>query len=85
MSTKHKSILLTTEQDKWINRQIQKGSFKNYSEYIRKLVREDQNRNDKLTKLKIAIEKGLESGVSTHSIPDIMNTVEESLRKDGKL
>lgn len=85
MNTKHKSILLTTEQDKWINRQIQNGSFKNHSEYIRKLVREDQNRNDKLTKLKISIEEGLESGVSAHSIPDIMNTVEESLHKDGKL
>jgi antitoxin ParD1/3/4 len=85
MSTVRKSITFTGQQEKWIKRQIKEGHFTNDSEYIRNLVREDQKRNDKLAKLKFAIDEGLESGVGQKSVTDIMNDVEERLRQDGKL
>ncbi|WP_299154225.1 type II toxin-antitoxin system ParD family antitoxin [uncultured Christiangramia sp.] len=85
MSTVRKSITFTEQQEKWIKSQIQKGHFTNDSEYIRNLVRQDQKRNDKLAKLKLAMDEGFESGVSSQSISDIMKTVEKGLRQDGKL
>lgn len=85
MSTVRKSITFTEQQEKWIKRQIQEGYFTNDSEYIRNLIREDQKRNDKLAKLKLAIDEGFESGIGQKSVTEIMNGVEERLRKDGKL
>lgn len=85
MSTVRKSITFTEQQEKWIKSQIEEGHFTNDSEYIRNLVRQDQNRNDKLAKLKLAIDEGLESGVSSQSVTDIMKAVEKRLRQDGKL
>lgn len=85
MSTVRKSITFTEQQEKWIKSQIEEGYFTNDSEYIRDLVRQDQKRNDKLAKLKLAIDEGFESGVSSQSVTDIMKSVEKGLSQDGKL
>lgn len=85
MSTVRKSITFTEQQEKWIKSQIEDGHFTNDSEYIRYLVRQDQRRNDKLSKLRLAIDEGFESGVSSQSVSDIMESVDRRLRKDGKL
>ncbi|MCX2679092.1 type II toxin-antitoxin system ParD family antitoxin [Galbibacter sp. EGI 63066] len=85
MATVRKSITFTEQQDNWIKRQIDEGYFTNDSEYIRDLVRRDQARNDKLARLRLAIDEGFESGVSDKSVSDIMKDVEENLRLDGRL
>ncbi|WP_121667458.1 type II toxin-antitoxin system ParD family antitoxin [Mesonia aquimarina] len=85
MSTVRKSITFTEQQEKWIKSQIEEGHFTNDSEYIRDLVRQDQRRNDKLAKLKLAIDEGFESGVSSQSVTDIMESVEKRLSQNGKL
>lgn len=85
MGTVRKSITFTEQQEKWIKSQIEEGYFTNDSEYIRDLVRQDQRRNDKLAKLKVAIDEGFESGVSSQSVSDIMENVEKRLSQDGKL
>lgn len=84
MSTVRKSNIFSEEQEKWIKAQIEEGHFVNDSEYIRNLVRQDQKSNDKLAKLKLVIDEGLESGVSSQSVTDIMKTVEKRIRQDGK-
>ncbi len=85
MNTIRKSITFTEQQDKWIKMQIQKGDFTNDSEYIRNLVRKDQERNKKMVDLKKAIDEGFNSGVSTKTIADIMSNVEKSMRENGEL
>lgn len=85
MATIRKSITFTEQQEKWIKKQIVDGFFTNDSEYIRDLVRRDQARNDKLAHLQLAIDEGLESGVSDKSVTDIMKQVERKLRADGRL
>ena len=42
MATIRKTITLSDTQDAWIKRQIAEGGFTNDSEYIRDLVRRDQ-------------------------------------------
>ena len=64
MGTIRKTITLTDKQDQWIKTQIAAGDFTNDSEYIRDLVRRDQEYNEKLRVLRQAIQEGLESGVS---------------------
>lgn len=85
MATVRKTITLTDKQDDWIKSQIKNGGFTNESEYIRDLVRRDQNRNAEFLTTKAAIEYGFRSGVSEMDIPEIMKEVEERMRKDGRL
>ena len=61
------------------------GDFTSGSEYIRELIRRDQDENIKLQALKTAIQEGLDSGVSDKTVPQIMEEVEARLRTDGPL
>jgi len=85
MGTVRKTVTFTDQQDKWIKAQIVAGEFTNDSEYLRSLVRQDQSKNVKYQALKVAIRKGVDSGISETTIPDIMKEVEDSMRKDGRL
>lgn len=85
MGTVRKTITLTVKQDKWIKAQIAQGDFTNDSEYIRDLVRRDQEQNTKFQALKDAIQEGIESGESEKSITEIMDEVEARLKADGHL
>ncbi len=85
MGTVRKTITLTDKQDAWIKAQIAKGDFTNDSEYIRDLIRREQERNAKFQALQQAIQEGLDSGVSDRTVPDIMEEVETRLKADGRL
>lgn len=77
MQTVRKSITFTGQQDSWIKLRIQNGDFTNDSEYIRDLVRKDQQQNMKLMELKAAIDEGLQSGRSSLKIGDIIKKVDD--------
>ncbi len=85
MTTIRKTLTFTDQQDKWIKAQIEAGEFTNESEYIRHLVRLDQERRAKFQELKSAIREGVESGPGSRSMSEIMKGVEEKLKADGKL
>ena len=85
MGTVRKTVTFTDQQDKWIKAQIAAGEFTNDSEYLRSLVRQDQSKNNHYLALKEAILKGVDSGVSEATIPNIMKEVEGRMRKDGRL
>jgi antitoxin ParD1/3/4 len=85
MATIRKTVTFTEQQDKWIKAQIEAGEYTNDSEYLRNLVRQDQANKAKFLSLKNKLVDGLESGISTKSLPDIMKEVEARMRKDGSL
>ncbi len=85
MATIRKTITLTEKQDEWIKGQITRGDFTNDSEYLRDLIRRDQEQNTKFRALKAAIQEGLNSGVSNKTVNDIMEEVEARLGVDGRL
>ncbi|MEH6618191.1 type II toxin-antitoxin system ParD family antitoxin [Maribacter arcticus] len=85
MATVRKTVTFTAQQDKWIKAQIEAGEFTNDSEYLRNLVRQDQANNTKFLSLKSKLMEGLESGVGTKSLPEIMKEVETRMRENGRL
>lgn len=56
----------------WVEAQAQTGRYSNASDYVRDLIRRDQERADKLNELQKLITEGLESGISDRSIGDIL-------------
>ena len=85
MATVRKTITLTDKQDDWIKAQIAAGDYTNDSEYIRDLVRRDQEQNAKFRALKAAIHEELDSGESNKTVTEIMEEVEARLKADGRL
>lgn len=84
MGTTRKTITFTEQQDQWIKAQIERGSFMNDREYIRNLIRRNQD-SAKFQALKEAVQEGLDSGVSDRTVPQIMEGVETRLRAKGRL
>ena len=62
MSTVRKTITLTDQQDGWIKSQIQAGHYTNDSEYIRDLIRREQERSAQVDALRAALVEGENSG-----------------------
>ncbi len=74
MTTIRKSLTITEAQEQWIKLQIELGGFANDSEYMRHLIRLDEERNRQFLITKAAIHEGYESGISpkVRSVEDIM-------------
>lgn len=62
MTTVRKTITLTTQQDEWVKAQIDTGGFTNDSEYIRALIRREQERSAQMEAVRHALIEGEESG-----------------------
>lgn len=50
----------------WVERQVDGGSYGNASDYIRDLIRKDQERKTAIAALQAAITEGMESGEPRH-------------------
>ncbi|PRC93679.1 type II toxin-antitoxin system ParD family antitoxin [Solimicrobium silvestre] len=62
MGTVRKTITLTDQQDNWIKAQIDAGHYTNDSEYIRDLIRREQERNTEIEVIRAALIAGESSG-----------------------
>lgn len=62
MATIRKTITLTHQQDEWIKAQIDAGHYTNDSEYIRDLIRREQERTAEVDAIRAALIEGETSG-----------------------
>jgi len=62
MTMQRKTITLTEQQDSWVKGRIDSGHFGNDSEYIRYLIRRDQQAEERLAILRQALVEGELSG-----------------------
>ncbi len=56
----------------WCEAQVEKGRYSTTSDYVRELIRRDQDRQAGVTALQAAIEDGLASGTSDRSLDEIL-------------
>lgn len=62
MATVRKTITLTRQQDEWIKAQIDAGRYTNDSEYIRDLIRREQEHAAEIETIRAALIEGEASG-----------------------
>ena len=55
----------------WVEAQARTGRYSNASDYVRDLIRRDQERAAKIARMQQLLTEGLESGISTESMDDI--------------
>jgi len=56
----------------WVEAQVHGGQYGNASDYVRDLIRRDQQDREQIKTLQAAITKGLESGMSDRAMQDIL-------------
>ena len=74
------NVSLPGPMKEWVEAQAQTGRYSNASDYVRDLIRRDQERVSKLAELQRLITEGLESGISDRSIGDVL----EAARKQAE-
>lgn len=58
------NISLPEQMRDWVQSQIETGSYSSSSDYVRDLIRKDQDRRDKVAALQRAIDDGIASGAA---------------------
>ena len=75
MATIRKTITLTEQQSNWIKSRINDGDFTNDSEYLRDLIRRDQEQLTEVQAIRAALIKGERSSKGSRSVDEIMQAV----------
>jgi antitoxin ParD1/3/4 len=67
----------------WVEAQIKGGRYATSSDYVRDLIRRDQEYREKLRRLQSAIDDGRDSGLSDRTPEDILAAAKTELRDDS--
>lgn len=71
--TIHKTISVSQELNDWMTSQVGPDGFADDGDYIRALIRRDQERHAKIAAMQILIDEAEESGVSPLSVREIFD------------
>lgn len=69
------NVSLPDPMKSWVERQVSTGHYSNASDYVRDLIRQDQEYQDKRETLVKALIAGENSGVSERTVGDIWQDV----------
>lgn len=57
----------------WVEAQAESGRYSNASDYVRDLIRRDQDRAAKIAEMQRLVSEGLESGVGDRTMADLLD------------
>ena len=62
------NISLPNAMKQWVEQQAQSGSYSNSSDYMRDLIRRDQDKAVKIANMQALVTEGIESGAGTKTM-----------------
>ena len=65
------NVSLPDQMKTWVESQAQGGRYSNSSDYVRDLIRRDQDRAEKIAAMQQLVDEALESGISERSMEEI--------------
>ena len=66
------NVSLPSPMKDWAEQQAKGGRYSNVSDYVRDLIRKDQDRLAKIVQMQKAVAEGLESGAVTDTMSDVV-------------
>lgn len=84
MSMATMNVSLPDSMKAWVEAQADTGRYSNASDYVRDLIRRDQERADQIGDLQRLISEGLDSGVSPRSMSDILEAARARMDATSK-
>ena len=79
------NISLTDNLKNFVEERANSGLYAGASDYVRDLIRQDRERQEKLARMQELWTEGLESGISDKTVDEIFEEALERLRKKKKL
>lgn len=67
------NISLPEQMKQWVERQAEGGRYGNASDYVRDLIRRDQERLNGLSELQRLIDEGIASGIGSRSLDELLS------------
>jgi antitoxin ParD1/3/4 len=67
------NVSLPDQMKDWVESQSEHGRYSNVSDYIRDLIRHDQEKKRKISNMQVLVTEAIESGVSKNSMNDILS------------
>jgi len=80
MSTMNVSLPQPMKQ--WVEQQAKSGRYSNASDYVRDLIRRDQDRQAKTAPMQDLVSEGLDSGPGTRSMAELGKLVRKKTAPD---
>jgi antitoxin ParD1/3/4 len=74
------NVSLPDQMKAWVETQAHSGRYGNASDYVRDLIRRDQERHDSIARIQRAIDEGIRSGISTRTMDEVLD---EARRRAG--
>lgn len=71
------NVSLPDPMKNWVEEQTQNGKYGNASDYVRDLIRKDQDRKEKMLQFQKLLDEGMKSGVSTRTMEDILKEAQK--------
>ena len=76
------NVSLPDAMKSWVEAQTRGGRYSNASDYVRDLIRRDQERAARIAELQRTIDEGLESGVSDRPIEQVVREARASAKRE---
>ncbi|MCH9646015.1 MAG: type II toxin-antitoxin system ParD family antitoxin [Proteobacteria bacterium] len=74
------NVSLPSEMKNWVEFQAQNsGRYTNTSDYVRDLIRKDQDANIKIQQMQAMVTEGLESGKGSRSMEELAQVARQAL------
>ncbi len=79
------NVSLPDQMKAWVEAQAETGRYSNSSDYVRDLIRKDQEKAEKIAAMQKLLDESFASGVSTRSLEEIREAARAEARNRGLL
>ena len=79
------NVSLPDQMKAWVEEQTRDGRYSNASDYVRDLIRRDQERKQAIAELQAMVDEALASGVSERGFPEILTAARSEAKQKGLL
>ncbi len=76
------NISLPEQMKAWAESQADNGKYSNTSDYVRDLIRRDQERSEKIAAMQAVVTNSLASGISKHSMAEILEIAKSQVQSE---
>lgn len=77
------NISLPDQMKAWAESQADSGKYSNTSDYVRDLIRRDQERSGKIAAMQAVVTNSLASGISKHSMTQILEIAKAQVQSES--
>ena len=77
------NVSLPDQMRDWVDAQAKSGRYGNASDYIRDLIRHDQEREAKIAHMQMLVDEARASGVSDRTVDEVIASARAKARANG--